>query len=192
VVHAHELLAACLAGRSLTLTDHMRDPVFVPENSPASVAVQALRQSEEHMLIAIGEHGGVEGIVTDHDVLEAIVGDIPSPGEIEDPDVVVRADGSWLLDGMMTAGEVKKLLGIDTLPDEDQRSYHTLAGLVMAALGRIPKTGEAFCWDRFRFEVVDMDGRRIDKVLVEWRSRPPDPLRPEIRDLDQPTSADCE
>jgi putative hemolysin len=184
IVHAHELLAAYLDGQTLTITDYMRIPIFIPENSPASTAVKTLRQSEEHLIIAIGEHGGVEGIITDHDVLEAIVGDIPSPGEIEDPDVVVRADGSWLLDGMMTAGEVKKLFGIDSLPDEDRHSYHTLAGLVMALLGRIPTTGEVFCWDRFRFEVVDMDGRRIDKVLVERRAGPVETDRVESENCD--------
>ena len=103
-------------------------------------------------------------------MLEAIVGDIPSPGEREDPDVVVRADGSWLLDGMLAANEVKALLTVDALPGGDRRSYHTLAGLVLVLLGHIPVTGEAFCWDRFRFEIVDMDGLRIDKVLVELRA----------------------
>ncbi len=170
VVHTHELLADCLEGQPLTLTHHTRTPIFVPENSPASVAVKMLRKSEEHLIIVIGEHGGVEGVITDHDVLEAIVGDIPSPGEIDDPDVVVRADGSWLLDGMMTIEEVKELLGVDSLPDEDWQRYHTLAGLVLALLGHIPATGEAFCWNRFRFEIVDMDGHRIDKILVGVRA----------------------
>ncbi len=170
VAHAHELLTAYLTGQEFTLTDHIRTPVFVPQNSPVSVAVSKLRQSEEHMIIVIGEFGGVEGIITDHDVLEAIVGDIPSPGEHEDPDVVMRADGSWLLDGMMAVDEVRTLLNVDTLPESDRRSYHTLAGLALVVLGHIPLTGEAFCWDRFRFEIVDMDGLRIDKVLVELRA----------------------
>ena len=170
VAHAHELLGVYLTGQDLTLTNHLRTPIFVPKNSPVSVAVSKLRQSEEHMIIVIGEYGGVEGILTDHDVLEAIIGDIPSPGEREDPDVVVRADGSWLLDGMMAVDEVKVLLNIDVLPGGDRRSYYTLAGLVLVVLGHIPMTGEAFCWDRFRFEIVDMDGLRIDKVLVELRA----------------------
>ena len=169
VVHAQKLLTVCLAGEPLGLTDHMRKPIFVPENAPASRAVELLRQSEDHMIFAVGEHGGVEGIVTDHDVLEAIVGDIPSLGEIDDPDVVYRADGSMLIDGMTPMDEIQTLLDLEALPEETGKSYNTLAGFIMALLGHIPITGEIACWEQFRFEVVDMDERRIDKVLVQAR-----------------------
>lgn len=166
VVHSHDLVTICLNEDDFTLTDHLHKPLFIPENSTVSIAVDLLRKNEEYLLFVINEHGGVDGIVTDHDVLEAIVGDIPSPGEFADPDVVVRADGSWLLDGMMTTSEFKTLLQLDALPKEDENAYDTLAGLVIMLLDRIPKTGDILHWDHFEFEIVDMDGRRIDKVLL--------------------------
>lgn len=174
IVHAHALLAVCLSGQTWTITDYLRKAAFVPENAPASVAVQTLRHSEEHMIMVLGEHGGVEGILTDHDILEAIVGDIPSPGDAADPDVVRRDDGSWLLDGMIPVDRLKTVLALKALPDETPVGYQTLAGFILNQLGHIPATGECFHWGAFRFEVIDMDQRRIDKVLVTPLPPPPD------------------
>jgi CBS domain containing-hemolysin-like protein len=117
----------------------------------------------------VDEYGEVEGVVTVEDVLEAVVGDMPERRLGEEPAIVEREDGSLLMDGMLAIDEVKLTLGFDSLPEED--SYHTLAGFILAQLGRVPEEGATVAYGGWRFEVVDMDGRRIDKVLVR-RSTP--------------------
>jgi putative hemolysin len=113
------------------------------------------------MVLVIGEHGGVEGLVTIQDILEEIVGDI------EQPQAVRREDGSWLLDGLLPVNELKEVLQIKDLPGEETDHYETLGGFVMTYLGRIPSPADHFEWNGITFEVVDMDGRRVDKVLVQ-------------------------
>jgi putative hemolysin len=108
----------------------------------------------------------VQGIVTPTDILEAIVGEIPDLDAAYDPDVVRRPDGSLLLDGLITLDELKDLLGVKELPAEGEHLYETLGGLMMTGLGRMPVSGDVFEWEGFRFEVMDMDGRRVDKVLI--------------------------
>ena len=112
------------------------------------------------------EYGGVEGMVTLTDLLEAIVGDLPSSDRQGDPDAMQREDGSWLIDGMISSDRLKEVLEVEDLPYEEERNYHTLGGLMMTYLRHIPTVGEHFTWERMRFEVVDMDGNRVDKVLV--------------------------
>jgi putative hemolysin len=118
-----------------------------------------------HIALVVDEHGSLQGLVTLNDVLEAIVGALPSDQSAE-PQVVPRDDGSWLIDGMMLADEFKHLFGIDRLPAEEKGYYQTLSGFVMVYLGRVPMTSDHFEWNGLRFEVVDMDGRRVDKLLV--------------------------
>jgi putative hemolysin len=127
-------------------------------------ALEGLRQARVSMALVVDEYGEVEGVVTVQDVLEAVVGDMPERRVGEEPAIIEREDGSLLMDGMLAIDEVKLALGFDSLPEEG--SYHTLAGLILAQLGRVPKEGEAVAYAGWRFEVVDMDGRRIDKVLV--------------------------
>nr|MDQ3830005.1 hypothetical protein [Candidatus Tectomicrobia bacterium] len=115
------------------------------------------------------EYGGVQGLVTPSDILEAIVGDLPEPGEQVDPLAVQREDGSWLLDGMLSIDDFKELFHLGRLPDEDQGVYQTLAGFVIMQLGRIPAVSDHFEWGGLRIEVVDMDGNRVDKVLAHPR-----------------------
>jgi putative hemolysin len=131
---------------------------------PVTRALEALRQARVSMALVVDEYGEVEGVVTAEDVLEAVVGDMPERRLGEEPAIVHRDDGSMLMDGMLAIDEVKLALGFDRLPDE--ASYHTLAGFVLAQLGRVPDEGQAVAYGGWRFEVVDMDGRRIDKVLV--------------------------
>jgi putative hemolysin len=164
VVHVRSLLDACLAGRPLDLQAALRPMPVVPDAMPASRALEALRQARVSMALVVDEYGEVEGVVTVEDVLEALVGDMPERRLGEDPAIVRRGDGSMLMDGMLAIDEVKLALGLDSLPDEE--SYHTLAGFILDQLGRVPAEGKAVAYGGWRFEVVDMDGRRIDKVLV--------------------------
>ncbi|GAB4513704.1 MAG: hemolysin family protein [Anaerolineae bacterium] len=165
VVRTKDLLNALLLGQPLDLRAAALRPVFVPESSPVSDVLRLFRQDDLDMVFVLGEHGGTEGLVTLTDIVEAVVGDI---GE---PDAVRRADGSWLVDGLMPVEEFKELVGIrDGLPQEEYNLYRTLAGFFMTHQGAIPKTSDSFYWGDFYFEVVDMDGLRIDKVLIQRRS----------------------
>jgi putative hemolysin len=115
----------------------------------------------------VDEHGELQGLVTINDVVNALAGDIASVEEVGEPDVVRREEGSWLIDGSVTVQRFKEAVGIRALlPEEESDSYHTLGGFAMMRLGRVPRVGDAFTWESYRVEVVDMDGNRVDKVLV--------------------------
>ena len=173
VVLAKDLLARSLAGEPLDLKSSVRDPLFVPESVRALKVLELFKQSGTDIAMVTDEYGGIQGLITLKDVLEAIVGEIPSVDESPDPQVVRRADGSWLLDGMLPVDEFKEVLAIAGSPREEEGTYHTLGGFVMAHLGRIPSTGDRFEWGGLQFEIVDMDGHRVDKVLVTPVPTPP-------------------
>ena len=166
MVNVKELIGIDLHSPNFHLTDFIREPMFVPENMQALKVFEQFRATGTHQALVIDEYGGVQGMVTLYDVLEAIVGEIPLDAEDQEQEVVQRADGSYLLDGMLPIDEIKELLDFDELPDEGRAGYQTLSGFVMNQLGSIPRVGQTFIWDTYRFEVVDMDGRRVDKVLV--------------------------
>jgi putative hemolysin len=166
VVRAKDLLAAALAGRPLDLGASLRPPLLVPESTPALRALERFREAGEHLALVVDEYGGTAGLLTVQDVLEAIVGDLPAGGAAADRPAVRREDGSWLLDGGLAAAEVAGLLATRDLPGEVEGDFDTLGGFVLARLGRIPAPGDRFAWGGWRFEVVDMDGRRVDKVLA--------------------------
>ncbi|MGL6284335.1 MAG: transporter associated domain-containing protein, partial [Microcoleaceae cyanobacterium] len=152
----------------------LQTPLYVPENSRALKVLELFKQSGTHIALVTDEYGGVEGLVTLNDLLEALVGELPEAGEQDDPMSVQREDGSWLLDGFMSTDEFKDLFNKESLPNEEEEDYHTLAGFVIASLGHIPNTAEHFEWGGLRFEVVDMDGIRVDKVLVTPQPVPED------------------
>jgi len=166
MVNVKELIGIDLHSPNFHLTDYIREPMFVPENMQALKVFEQFRATGTHQALVIDEYGGVQGMVTLYDVLEAIVGEIPLDAEDQEQEVVQRADGSYLLDGMLPIDEIKELLDFDELPDEGRAGYQTLSGFVMNQLGSIPRVGQTFTWDTYQFEVVDMDGRRVDKVLV--------------------------
>jgi putative hemolysin len=170
MVYAQDLLADGLNGRPFDLEATLRPALYLPESITALEAVEQLKASRTDAALVIDEYGGFEGLLTIEDILEAIVGDIPAPGEVVEPEAVQREDGSWLLDGMLPVDEVKELLGIDSLPYEGSQ-YQTLGGLVMLCLGRIPSTGDDFQCCGWRFQVVDMDRHRVDKVLAIFEDR---------------------
>jgi putative hemolysin len=166
VVQTKDLLTRSLAGARLDLRDVMRAPLFVPEALPALKLLEMYKKSRTHIALVVDEYGGVEGLVTLNDVLEDIVGDVASADMPVERMAVQRADGSWLLDGMIQIDDMKELLKISELPEEDAGNYNTLGGFVMLQMGRVPVTGDRFEAEGFDFEVVDMDEKRVDKVLV--------------------------
>jgi putative hemolysin len=170
IVRTKDLLACTLAQQPLELENLLISPLFVPENTPILRALEQFRERRTNIGLVIDEHGGVQGLLTTTDLLEAIVGDLPVMGELPKPGAVQRGDGSWLVDGLMPIDEFKTLLDLPELPGESEGIYETVGGFVMQNLGRIPGTGDIFEWDGRCFEVVDMDGFRVDKVLV-WSNQ---------------------
>jgi len=165
VVYVKDLLADGLDGQPFDLEANLRPALYLPETVTALEAMEQLRMNHTDAALVIDEYGGFEGLLTVEDILEAIIGDIVAPGEPVEPEAVQREDGSWLLDGTLPTDEVKDLLGIDSLPHEGSQ-YQTLGGFVMLCLGRIPSAGDHFSCCGWRFEVVDMDRLRVDKVLA--------------------------
>jgi putative hemolysin len=165
IVKARELLGHVLAGGDLDLEQLVKQPVFVPESATALELLEIFKTSSTHVALVIDEFGAIVGLVTINDVLEAIVGDLPVGG-IVDLSVVIRDDGSMLVDGHLSIPDLKDILEIADFPEEERDAYQTLGGFVLTRLERLPVVGNKFEWEGWTFEVVDMDGRRVDKVLV--------------------------
>jgi putative hemolysin len=149
-----------------TIADHVVAPVFMPETLTGMELLENFRSSDAQLVFVVDEYGEVQGVITVRDVLEAITGEFSTPAD-DDAWAIERADGTWLLDGLIPVPEMKDRLDLKALPEEDRGRYNTLAGMIMLLLGRLPNTADHVEWEGWRFEVVDMDGKRIDKVLVE-------------------------
>ena len=171
IVRVNDLLADCLASKPLDLTKALQRPVYVPESTPGLKILELFKQSGTQMAIVVDEYGVIQGLVTLNDILEEIVGDLPSVDQVDEPQAVRREDGSWLVDGMLPVEELFELLDIGELPKEQRGNYHTVGGFVVTHLGRIPTATDAFEWQGMRFEVMDMDGNRVDKVLVVIKNK---------------------
>jgi putative hemolysin len=180
VVHVKDLVKAGLITDDITLGELARPPAFVPENTPALELLELFRENREHIVFVADEHGTLEGLVTLNDVTTAIIGEVSRENVNDDPPIVKRAENSYLLDGMLPVDDLKRLLGFkpdDELPKQNE-GYETLGGFVMTYLGHIPATGDVLEWraegdagarsdkPNFRMEVVDMDRKRVDKVLL--------------------------
>lgn len=166
LVLAKDILASCMMGKPLNIESVLQQPQFIPETMPALKVLELFRESRVHIALVIDEFGGLQGLVTLFDILESIVGDIPDAGEAAEPEVVQRDDGSWLVDGRLPVDEFKALFNLNDLPDEERGYYQTIGGFVMSQLGRVPESSDYFDWSMLRFEVVDMDGMRVDKILI--------------------------
>ncbi len=166
MVHTKEMLGRELSGQPFDIAGAVQEPLFVPESATGVQVLETFRQSRIHAALVVDEYGEIQGIVTLNDVLGAIVGPISSAEDSEPSMVVQRADGSWLIDGLLDVRDLKELLQVDDLPNEQDSDYHTVGGLMMAQSGRIPRVADHFDWEGYRFEVVDMDGNRVDRVLV--------------------------
>ena len=172
VILARNLLSDVLAGKPLELTRHVMKPLFVPTGISAMELVEQFKKYRQTLAIAVNEHGAVDGVVTVNDVMEALVGDIAVVEEEEDRDIKQREDGSWLVDGSVTIERLKAVLDIEeALPGEESGAYHTVGGFVMEELGRVPAAGDSFEWRDWHWEVMDMDYRRVDKVLATRAQR---------------------
>ena len=147
------------------LAARVRAPLVVHESTRILRLLDLFRESKMHFAVIVDEHGSIEGVVTPADILTAITGELPETASEEAAEAVARDDSSWLVDGSMSIDDVERLLGAGNMRSGDD--YTTLAGFVLAQLGHLPATGESFRWRSLRFEVVDLDGRRIDKVLVQ-------------------------
>jgi putative hemolysin len=167
IVHAKEVLAGRLSGELVDLRALVRPALFIPERLSILGALDRLKEAGAPMALVIDEYGGLQGLVTLNDVLEAIVGAIEAPDGPGEPEIIAREDGSWLLDGTLSLDAVGDLLPAGVFAPDSRGTYHTLGGFMMAELGRIPSSGDHLEQGGWRFEVMDMDGRRVDKVLLE-------------------------
>ncbi|NIN63417.1 MAG: DUF21 domain-containing protein [Anaerolineae bacterium] len=164
IVHAKDLLTQ---EGPLELQPLLREALFVPETKPLLSMLQAFQATRSHLAIVLNEFGGTEGLVTLEDVLEEIVGEIVDEYDREEPAILQRADGSLLIDGSLSVTDLKQVLKVEQLVGEETHEFHTLGGFLMAQLRRVPREGDIVDWSDYRFEVVDMDGLRVDKVLIQ-------------------------
>ncbi|HTW52657.1 MAG TPA: hemolysin family protein [Stellaceae bacterium] len=164
IVQVKHLLDEVLNEAAFDVRKALRTPLFLPDTVTVLRALEVFKSTGEALALVVDEYGDLEGLVTLHDILQALVGELPGAGDT-DPRVVHREDGSWLFDGMVALDEVKQALRITHLPGEDA-DFHTLGGYLMARLNRVPVVADRVLAGGFRFEVVEMDGRRVDRVLV--------------------------
>ena len=165
-IQIRDLLGVEPADPEFNLRNFIKEPIYLPETMSALKALDNFQIGGVHLAMVVDEFGGITGVVTDYDILKTIVGNIPENGKDTDTLAYKRSDGSWLFDGLIVIDQLKDYLGIKKMPGEERGVYQTLSGFVMSQLGRIPKTGSKFTYDNYEFEIVDMDGRRVDKVMV--------------------------
>ncbi|MBL8315056.1 MAG: HlyC/CorC family transporter [Rubrivivax sp.] len=171
LLNAASLLQPLARGEKPSLSQHLQPAVFVPETLSGMELLENFRAADTDLVFVVDEYGAVQGVITERDLLEAITGEFGASTD-EDAWAVQREDGSWLMDGLIPVPELKDRLELKDLPEEDRGRYNTLAGMIMLLLGRLPHTADAVVWEGWRFEVVDLDGKRVDKVLVT-RTEPP-------------------
>ena len=165
VVSARQLLKQAVQGEKMSLDTAQQPAVFVPESLTGMELLENFRATSSHVALVVDEYGEVQGLVTPQDLFEAIAGEFKTPSP-EDAWAVQRKDGSWLLDGLIPVPELKDRLELERVPEEDYGRYNTLSGMLMLLLGRVPHTADVAEWEGWRFEIVDMDHKRIDKVLA--------------------------
>ncbi len=171
VVHCKNLLPAALRGDGIILSTMLNPLIFVPDHTPVLKLIELFKRNKTHLAVVVDEYGTTEGIVTPADVLEAIAGSLPEQGEEASDQLIQREDGSWLVDGSFPLGEIESKIG--PIGVSSAKGAKTIAGFVLQGLGHLPEPGASFHSGNIRFEVIDMDERRIDKVLI---SKIPDPI----------------
>ena len=166
VVFAEDLLAQCLSGEPLDLRAKLRPPLYVPATLPALALLERFRSSRQRLALALDEYGGLLGVVMLDDLVEAVVGDLPEPGETSLPPIVHQGESTWSIHGSVSIEDVEMELDLSAPPEDTRAGVRTLGGLVMALLGRVAEVGDVVRWEGVRAEVVAVDGRRVDRVLV--------------------------
>jgi putative hemolysin len=146
------------------LKKHMQPPLFVPKQMRALKVLEMFKQTGMFLAVVIDEYGSILGLVSLNDILQMIIGTVPSDDAANEADIKRREDGAWLVDGMLSISKFKELVNVEELPEE--HLYRTLAGFIMTHTGSVPSPGDYFMWENMRIEVLDMDGNRIDKVLI--------------------------
>jgi putative hemolysin len=164
-----DLLAQALTTDVIDLKSIMQPALFVPDGALVLSVLEKFKQAKTQVALVSDEHGTLLGLMTLNDLLETIVGDVPELGDDPDPTAVQREDGSWLVDGRLSVDDFKELFGVKVLPDENNNFYETMGGFALVYLGRVPTVGERFEWEALQFEIMDMDWRRVDKLLVTWQ-----------------------
>jgi putative hemolysin len=168
MVRSRDLLLTNLAGEKLNLRHNLHPAIYIPESALASQALEMFKDGKAELMLVVDEFGAVQGLITLNDILSEIVEGIGT----DEPVATQRQDGSWLLDGMLSVDDFKEIFNLRELPEETD--YETLGGFVMSSLGRIPQAADKFVWNELQFEVMDMDARRVDKVLVTTsKNKPP-------------------
>jgi putative hemolysin len=164
-VKAKDILNLLLEDMPFKLEPILKQPLFIPETTTALEVLEQFRDSDTHLAVIIDEFGSTHGIITTNDILKAIVGDLPVGGILNES-AVQREDGSWLLDARLSNIDFCDILQIKNLPADESGMYETLAGFIIKRLEKLPVVGDKFEWENHSFEVVDMDGKRVDRVLV--------------------------
>ncbi len=186
ILYAKDVVAALLQGQPLNLAELAKEPIFISRMATPFALLETIRQSKMHLAIVRDEQGHTSGLVTLNDIMEAIAGSLPEGSEEDEPDFVQREDGTWLVSGLVDVATFKDQFGVKTLPEEESGHYHTLGGLILTVLDHLPKPSDVVQLQGLRLEVLDMDGRRVDKVLVsqgeasEVLNRPDDE-KPEVQ-----------
>jgi putative hemolysin len=165
-VKTKDLLNRMLSGEKADLIELITPALFVPNSLSLMQVLEQFKKSHLHTALVVDEYGELDGLVSLSDILEAIVGDIPSDANDEEPQIVRREDGSWLVDGMLDIDRLKELFDLNHLPEEQMGNFHTVGGFVMLRLGNVPRVTDCFEFEGLRFEVIDMDRNRVDKVLI--------------------------
>jgi putative hemolysin len=178
MVSVKSLWANAAAGVANDLRNHLVKPLFVPASITAVQLLESFKKTGKHLALVSDEFGSIQGLVSLIDVMEAIVGDLPQPGDRRMPDAVQREDGSWLVDGAMQVDDFKRRFAIGPLPREDSETFETLGGFMVDRFGHIPTVSEHFMWNGWRFEIVDMDRHRVDKVMITKTEATPSPKQP--------------
>ena len=166
VVRAEDILTHFLLEEKIELQKSIHKPLFVPESMDGLKVLELFKKSGIHMVLVVDEYGNIQGLLSITDILEAIVGDISTIDELEEREITKREDGTYLVDGLASIDEFKDYFHIRKLPDEKSGVFHTAGGFIMYRLGHIPASGDKMEWADFKFEVMDMDGNRIDKILI--------------------------
>ncbi len=166
ILRTEDILSNFLVEGKINLNDMLLKPLFVPESTDTLHVLEQFKKTGVHMALIVDEYGSIQGLVWLQDILEAIVGEIPKAEKEEEKDIVKREDGSYLVDGLVTIDEFKDYFKMKKILGEKSNNFHSIGGLIMTKVGRIPIVGDSFELEPFRFEVIDMDGNRVDKVLV--------------------------